>query len=106
MASDWSDRSDWLRQFVERWYAAPIRPGDGNSESEIISVERELGDELPGVLRDWYLLVGKRLWPVQDEAITLDLLAARHQLLEHPGAVPFWRENQDVWTLAAPLGHP
>ncbi|HUQ03915.1 MAG TPA: SMI1/KNR4 family protein [Kofleriaceae bacterium] len=98
---DWTER---LRQFVERWYAAPIRTGDGNSESEIIAVERDLGDQLPESLRAWYRLVGKRLEPVQDEAITLELLAARREWLEHPAAVPVWHENQGVWTLAAPLG--
>jgi hypothetical protein len=100
-ASQWTER---LRELVARWYARPIADGDGNSDSEIIAVERDLGDELPGSLRAWYRLVGRRLEAVQDEAVALDLLAARREWLEHPAAVPVWQENQGVWTLAAPLG--
>ncbi len=97
----WTER---LYAFVNRWYAAPLRAGDGNSDLEISAVERELGDRLPEVLRDWYRLVGRRLRPAQDMPTRLSELVERRAWAELPGHVVVWNENQGCWRVEVPLG--
>ncbi len=90
-----ADRWERLRGFVKKWYLTPLRPKDGNSQSEIDAAERALrkhhsGFRLPPVLREWYGLVGRRLdGECQDPPIPLAELTIRD------GVLRFLRENQD-----------
>lgn len=85
---------------VDRWYSDPIGGGDGVSERELLGAEKRLGTRLPNLVREWHLLVGARLQPVQDSPATLKDLRADD--LE-AGRVVLWVENQGCWTVEAPL---
>ncbi len=82
----------------------PLAPGDGNDEAEIAAAETRLGLKLPRVLREFYLLAGRRD----------DIHRARNHLI-HPedlaveqGVLVIYEENQNVvlWGIKIEaLGH-
>lgn len=87
MAAFWP----YYQELVARLYQ-PLSSGDGFSDDEVTSAERRLGFRLPGLLREFYLLAGKRT----------DLNHAHNQLV-HPKDLQlederlvFYEENQAV----------
>jgi hypothetical protein len=97
MPTAWTDR---LLDFVARWFEHPIGHHDGNTDTELARVSAALDVPMPGVLRAWYGLVGRRLRPVQDTPVTLDELPAMYD--GERSTLPFWIENQGVWRLEVP----
>lgn len=88
-----------LAAFVERWYAVPLdRARDGESAAEIAATEHARG-KMPGVLRDWYALVGRRVRSVQDQPLSLAHARARTS----SAALDVYVESQGNWIVAAPL---
>ncbi|GLZ77252.1 hypothetical protein Afil01_20590 [Actinorhabdospora filicis] len=78
----------WLPDVLERWYATPLRAADSATPPE----------GLPGVLAEWFTLVGSRLREVQDSPATPGRLARDGELVE------VWTENQGCWSLLAGPG--
>lgn len=93
-SAPWTER---LLAFARRWFEQPITFDDGNTDIELARAGAALGVTLPGVLRTWYGLVGRRLRPVQDTPVRLHELARfRHSDRD---TLPVWIENQGVWRL-------
>jgi hypothetical protein len=97
MATVWTDR---LFDFVAQWFERSIGHDDGNTDAELAGVSAALGVPMPGALRTWYGLVGRRLRSVQDTPVALDDLPALYD--EERSTLPFWIENQGVWRLEVP----
>jgi hypothetical protein len=81
----------YYQELVAQLYQ-PLSSGDGFSDDEVTSAEQRLGFRLPGLLREFYLLAGKRT----------DLNHAQDQLV-HPNDLQiedeklvFYVENQAV----------
>jgi hypothetical protein len=97
MPAAWTDE---LRAYVTRWFEHPLGRDDGNTDIELARAAADLGIPMPGALRAWYGLVGRRLRPVQDTPVLLDELSEVRD--EERAALPFWIENQGVWRLEVP----
>lgn len=94
MAAFWP----YYQELVAQLYQ-PLSSGDGFSDDEVTSAEQRLGLRLPGLLREFYLLAGKRI----------DLNHAHNQLV-HPNDLQledeklvFYEENQAacIWGVRA-----
>ncbi len=99
----WNDIAtspDWreLVSFIGRWYCEPASAPWGHSEAEVCEAESRLGARLPPSVREWYLLVGGRLQPVQDSPVALGSLRSEDE------QVALWTENQGVWQICTRLG--
>ena len=90
------DRFDLIRDFVHWWYDPfQFSEADGNSEDEICAAEEDIGLRLPGALRRWYGLCGRRLDDLtfQDTPLTLeDLSKPNGEII----LFVFYCENQGV----------
>lgn len=82
------ERWAWLPGFLDRWYADPLDAADG--------AEAPAG--VPGVLAEWFALVGGRLREVQDSPATPS------RLYREGDAVEVWAENQGCWSILAGPG--
>ncbi|MDO4260015.1 MAG: hypothetical protein Q4C87_10915 [Actinomycetaceae bacterium] len=91
------DRWAWLKECIATWYADPLVESDGLSTETIDQAEARLEVRIPGVLREWYELVGARLDFIQDQPLL------PHQLQVTNGHLEFWWENQGCWRLGAAL---
>ncbi len=87
----------YYQELVAQLYQ-PLSSGDGFSDDEVTSAEQRLGFRLPGLLREFYLLAGKRT----------DLNHAQDQLV-HPNDLQiedeklvFYVENQAVCIWGVP----
>ncbi|MCW8137829.1 MAG: hypothetical protein KIT58_02895 [Planctomycetota bacterium] len=82
-----------LTTFTSKWYRAPLGDLDGDSLRQVTATETELGIELPCAVREWYLLVGRRIAQLQDHPIKLRDLdpASRDE-----GVLVLYVENQSV----------
>lgn len=92
---DLRDTPRWrpLVDFVTRWYARPLEPADGCSAGEVAAAEARLGRPLPAALREWYLLVGRRLEDVLDPPARLEALGLLGDQLD------VWYESDAVWVV-------
>jgi hypothetical protein len=90
----------FIGEFAAAW-TRPLLPEDGYGEDVLRSVEEHLGVRLPAVLREAYLVLGKRadLTAVQDHLLALDRL----RVDQAEAVIVFRRENQGCaeWGVAA-----
>jgi hypothetical protein len=77
---------------------APLKPEDGYSEGVIADAEARLNIRLPGLLREFYLLAGRR----REINLAHDQLLSPEDLLIEDGFLIFYSENQGVchWGIA------
>ena len=91
-----------VEEFISLWYE-PLQEGDGYSESELASVEDQIGLQFPTALRELYSLCGKR----EDIWCTQNRLLSPQEILQHfqfegsnnllwQGTIDFFVENQGV----------
>jgi hypothetical protein len=85
--SPWDDYTARVAELL-----APLAPGDGLDEAEVIAAERKLGARLPGVLREFYLLAGRR----GDLNRAFCRLLPPGNLLVGPDALYFYEEAEGV----------
>jgi hypothetical protein len=81
-------RWQWLGPFIDRWFADPLRSGDGCAPEEIRAAAERISVELPIALVEWFELVGRRLEETQDAPATPSRLHAVR------GRPVVWTENQ------------
>jgi len=88
----------YFKDLVSQLYV-PLLPEDGFSEDELEGAEKRLGIRLPGLLREYYLLAGKR------EAINqvFNTLVHPNELQIEDGKLVFFLENQcvSIWGIEA-----
>ena len=70
----------------------PLAPGDGYEEAEVAAAEARLGLRLPRVLRELYLLAGRR----DDINRPMNHLIPPEDLSVEQGALVVYEENQNV----------
>ncbi|MEV0649938.1 hypothetical protein AB0I28_32245 [Phytomonospora sp. NPDC050363] len=91
-----TDRWAWLADFLDRWYAEPLRAEDGGTAGDVAAAgERvgKVGRDLPRVLVEWFTLVGRRLRMVQNDPAT------PAKLYTADGMLTVWTENQGGWVI-------
>jgi hypothetical protein len=97
-----------LVDFVARWYARPLADEDGCSDEEVVEAEARLGAPMPGALREWHRLVGRRLQRVSMDRrtfVSLDALSrARYQLDVPTGQVAVWDPDVEPWSVPLSSG--
>ena len=76
----------------------PVSPGDGFSDDEVTGAEQRLGCRLPGLLREFYLLAGKR----PDLNHAHDQLVHPNDLQIEDEKLVFYVENQAVCVWGVP----
>ena len=80
------------------WHRDPLVAADGCTPAEIAAIEARIGLPLPGILQEWFEILGHRLQTIQDPASAPDTISAEAD------RVMVWAENQNVWSLWAPHG--
>ena len=91
---------DEYRALVAQLYARPLSRRDGIPETRLIRAEKRLGFRLPGVLREFYWIAGKR----DDLNCTFDQLLLPEELEVRDGRLVFFEENQKVVVWGLELG--
>jgi uncharacterized protein (TIGR02996 family) len=88
-----------LDRFIDAWSARPLDRDSGVTMDEILAAEAQLGQRLPSAVREFYLLMGRRLeiGSHQDRFVSVEDL-----IRDHPGPMSFRYENQAVcrWELS------
>jgi hypothetical protein len=84
MENFWRYYKDLVSQLYE-----PLSPEDGFSEDELEGAEKRLGLRLPGLLREYYLLAGKR----EDINQAHNKLVHPDELQIEDGKLVFFLEN-------------
>jgi len=94
MENFWRYYKDLVSQLYE-----PLSPEDGFSEDELEGAEKRLGLRLPGLLREYYLLAGKR----EDINQAHNKLVHPDELQIEDGKLVFFLENQvvNIWGIEA-----
>lgn len=85
-----------LKGWGDAWCAS-FQRSDGCFDAELERAEDRLGVKLPASLRELYCFAGRRLSKMNDSLIELDDLEVAQNVL------PFWAENQYVWTCGVKL---
>lgn len=84
-----AERWRLAEEFIDIWHGG-LKPGDGYTESEVMTIEARLGIRLPGTFRDWHMRAGKRgdIWSRNERFLPLNLLQLQS------GNLIIRRENQ------------
>ncbi|BDI29780.1 hypothetical protein CCAX7_18310 [Capsulimonas corticalis] len=82
---------EFYRALVKRLMPV-LKKGDGYSEEEIARAEARIGCRLPNLLREFYLLAGKR----EDINAVFERLLTPDEMERHGDVLAFYDENQSV----------
>ena len=93
MHSNFDERAFWnMYAYRVVTFLPPLTPNDGLPEEQILRAEQRLGLHLPGVLRHFYRLVGRR----DDINQAFNQLLLPDDIFVVDGYLVFFRENQCV----------